>query len=98
MCKRFWLNNESLLLQVCGLLLKHQGPRLVSKTPPPTETTLQVVLFSDGYDPRCRSNYNFKVAILDLAGQLFDPVEGVPSATSLLTWREPPVLIRRLGP
>ena len=31
-----------------------------------------------------------KVAILDLASQLFDAVEGVPSATSLLTWRELP--------
>ena len=51
---------------------------------------MQVVLFSDGYDPRGRSNYNVKVAILDLAGQLFDPVEGVPCATSLLTWRELP--------
>ena len=29
------LNNESLLLQVCGLLLKYQGPRLVRNTPPP---------------------------------------------------------------
>ena len=29
------LNNESLLLQVCGLLLKHQGPRLVRNHPPP---------------------------------------------------------------
>ena len=46
--------------------------------------------FSDGYDPRGRSNYNVKVAILDLAGQLFDPFEGVPSATCLLTWRELP--------
>ena len=83
------LNKESLLLQVCGLLLKHQGPRLVRNTPPPpVEATLQVVFFLDGYDPRGRSNYNVKVAILDLAGQLFDPVEGVPSTTSLLTWRE----------
>ena len=112
------LNNESLLLQVCGLLPKHQGPGLVRNTPPPcrtelcgydhapvtrgrmraqfplphatplAEATLQVVLFSDGYDPRGRSNYNVKVAILDLVGQLFHPVEGVPSATSLLTWRE----------
>ena len=69
------LNNESLLLQVCGLLLKHEGPRLVRNTPPPHgEATLQVVLFFDGYDPRGRSNYNVKVAILDLAGHLFDPV------------------------
>ena len=44
------LNNESLLLQVCGLLLKHQGPRLVRNPPPPMEATLQVLLFSDGYD------------------------------------------------
>ena len=29
------LNSESLLSQVCGLLLKHQGPRLVRNTPPP---------------------------------------------------------------
>ena len=28
-------NNEPLLLQLCGLLLKHQGPRLVRNTPPP---------------------------------------------------------------
>ena len=28
------LNNEFLLLQVCGLLLKHQGPMLVSNPPP----------------------------------------------------------------
>ena len=60
------LKNESPLLQVRGLLLKHQGPRLVSNPPPPPPaiTTLQVVLFLDGYDPRGRSNYNVKVAIL----------------------------------
>ena len=29
------LNNQSLLLQVCSLLLKHQGPRLVRNTPSP---------------------------------------------------------------
>ena len=66
------LNNESLLLQVCGLLLKHQRPRLVRNTPPPlVEATLQVVLFSDGYDPCGRSKYNVKVAILDLCRSAF---------------------------
>ena len=82
------LNNESLILQVYSLLLKHQGPRLVSKTSPPAKITLRVVLFFDGYDPRSRKYYNVKVAILDLQGHLFDPVEALPSATSLLTWRE----------
>ena len=39
------LNNESLLLQVCGLLLKHQGPRLVRNTPPPPVQKLPCRLY-----------------------------------------------------
>ena len=30
------LNNESLLLQVCGLLLKHQGRKACQQSPPPS--------------------------------------------------------------
>ena len=64
------INTKSLLLQIRGFLLKHHAPRLVRKTPLPAQTSLWVVLYSDGYDPWVKSNYNVKVAMVDLAGEL----------------------------